>query len=51
MSKQCESLQARSGHSETEDKPNKRERKPVEAEGRREDFRQLYKQKEEHKWN
>jgi hypothetical protein len=31
--------------------PNKRERKPVEAKDRREDFRQLYKQKEEHKWN
>ena len=31
--------------------PSKRERKPAEAEGRRENFRQLYKQKEEHKWN
>ena len=47
MSKHCESLQASPEHSETEDTPNKRERKPVEAEGRREGLRMLYKQKEE----
>ena len=47
MSKQCESLRARFGESETEDKPNKWERMPMEAEGRGEDAERFYKQREE----
>ena len=47
MSKHCESLSGRLGDSEAEDRPNKWERMPMEAEGRREDSGHLSKQRDE----
>ena len=47
MSMYCKSLQARSKQSEIEDMLLKQKRRSAEAESRGDDFRQLYKQKEE----